>query len=77
MATLSTLQSDLATYRAARDKILNGQSYTIGSRQLRRPDLAEVEKRIEQLEYRIAMLDNNSGRIKSTNVIFGGVYGGS
>ncbi len=72
MATLTELQTDLQNYKTARDKILNGQSYTIGSRQLRRPDLAEIEKRIEYLEHRIAMLDNNSGRIKTTNVIFGG-----
>ncbi len=72
MATLSELQTTLAAYKAARDKILSGQEYSIGGRRLRRPDLAEVEKRIEVLESRIAIIQNNSGKIKTSHAVFGG-----
>jgi hypothetical protein len=71
MADLSTLQEDLAAYRAARTKILSGQEYSIGGRRLQRPDLQAVEKKIEELEARIAILQN-SGRIKTSTAIFGG-----
>jgi len=74
MANLTTLQSDLALYRAAREAILTGQEYTIGSRRLRRPDLAVIEKKIEELETRIAMLDKG-GRINTGHVVFGGHRG--
>lgn len=74
MANLTTLQSDLALYRAAREKILTGQEYSIGSRRLRRPDLSEIERKITELETRIAMLDNG-GRINTGHVVFGGHRG--
>ena len=74
MANLTTLQSDLALYRAAREAILTGQEYTIGSRRLRRPDLATIEKKIEELETRIAML-SKGGRINTGHVVFGGHRG--
>ena len=72
MATISELTETLNAYKAARTKILNGQEYSIGGRRLRRPDLAEVEARIRELETRILLLENNSGRIKSTSAVFGG-----
>ncbi len=71
MATISELQEDLQAYRSARNAILTGQEYTVGSRRLRRADLAEVNKAIKELEYRIAML-GNSGKIKTNHAIFGG-----
>ena len=70
MTTLSTLQEDLAAYRAARLKILEGQEYSIGSRKLRRPDLAVIEKTIRELETRIAMLQGD-GKIKTSHAVFG------
>jgi hypothetical protein len=70
MTTLATLQEDLAAYRAARLKILSGQEYWIGSRKLRRPDLAVVESTIRELETRIAMLQND-GKIKTSHAVFG------
>jgi len=70
MTTITQLTQDLNMYRSAREKILLGQEYSIGGRSLRRPDLALVEKKIQELEARIAMA-NNSGKIKSRNVIFG------
>jgi len=54
--TVAELENDLIPYRAARDKILAGQSVTIGDMQLRRPDLAMIEGRIKELEFRIARL---------------------
>ncbi|MFW5931352.1 MAG: DUF6148 family protein [Desulfosalsimonas sp.] len=72
MTTLSELKEDLSKYKAARDKILTGQEYTIGGRRLRRPDLAEIEKRIEVLEARILMMESNSGKIKTSHAVFGG-----
>ncbi|WP_028575037.1 hypothetical protein [Desulfonatronovibrio hydrogenovorans] len=74
MANLTTLQNDLALYRAAREKILIGQEYAIGSRRLRRPDLAEIEKKITELEARIAIVQRK-GRINTGHVIFGGHRG--
>ena len=74
MANLTTLQSDLALYRAAREKILTGQEYTIGSRRLRRPDLNFIEKKIEELEARISML-SSGGKILTGHAIFGGHRG--
>jgi hypothetical protein len=70
MTTLSTLQEDLVAYRAARLKILRGQEYWIGSRKVRRPDLALVENAIKELETRIAILQNN-GKIKTEHAVFG------
>ncbi len=74
MATLTTLQNDLVLYRQAREAILTGQEYAIGSRRLRRPDLAVIEKKIEELETRIAMA-GQSGKINTGHVIFGGHRG--
>ena len=74
MANLSTLQNDLALYRSAREAILTGQEYTIGSRRLRRPDLAVIEKKIEELEARIEMA-KKGGKINTGHVIFGGHHG--
>ncbi len=72
MATISELKTTLSAYKAARDKILTGQEYTIGGRRLRRPDLSEIEKRIAELEARLAMAENNSGKIKTAHAVFGG-----
>jgi hypothetical protein len=71
MTTLSTLQEDLVAYRAARLKILSGQEYWIGSRKVRRPDLALVENAIKELETRIAILQND-GKIKTEHAVFRG-----
>lgn len=71
METIAQIQNDLNLYRQAREKILLGQEYTIGSRKLRRPDLAVIEKSIRDLETRLAIA-SNQGRIKSASVVFGG-----
>lgn len=74
MANLTTLQSDLVLYRQAREAILSGQEYAIGSRRLRRPDLAIIEKKIEEIETRITML-SKGGKINTGHVVFGGHRG--
>lgn len=71
MTTISELQADLQAYRSARTAILTGQEYAIGNRRLRRPDLAEINKEIRELESRIAM-QSNSGKINTGHAIFGG-----
>lgn len=57
MASLETLQAELAAARAARLSILeNGQSMGYGSRQLADADLAEINRTIRTLEQQIAAL---------------------
>lgn len=51
---MSTATDLLALYLAAEAKILGGQSYTIGDRQLARADLAEVRRERKELERRVA-----------------------
>ena len=72
--SLASLQADLVNYRAARDAILTGQEYRIGSRMLRRADLSVIEKSIRDLETRIAMAAQGS-RINTGHVVFGGHRG--
>jgi len=52
--TLEELQAELQQYEAARDRILTGQSYSIGEMTLRRPDLKWIEERIKELRFQIA-----------------------
>ena len=73
MSDIKQLKEDLEIYRQARSKVLTGQEYTIGSRRLRRPDLAEIEKQIRALEYRIAIL-KSGGRVKTARPVLGGVH---
>ncbi len=47
----------LHEYYKAESKILNSQSYTLGSKTLTRADLKEVQKMIEKLENEIASLE--------------------
>lgn len=55
---LADLRERLALYRDAERKILQGQSYTIGSRQLTRTSLESVQKMIQNLETEIAALED-------------------
>ena len=73
MSDIKQLKEDLEIYRQARSKVLTGQEYTIGSRRLRRPDLAELEKQIRALEYRSAIL-KSGGRVKTARPVLGGVH---
>lgn len=54
---LEALNERLQLYLNAEEKILQGQSYTIGSRQLARADLATVQKKISDLQSQIDALE--------------------
>lgn len=72
MATLYELQQDLAAYKSARDKILNGgQSVRLGDRRIDRGDLQEIERKIQSLESRVAIAQNN-GKLGAFRPVFGG-----
>lgn len=53
------LQNRLELYYQCEEKILAGQSFTIGSRSLTRANLAEVTSMIKELEDKIAAIDAN------------------
>lgn len=52
------LQERLRAYYKAEEKVLLGQEYSIGTRTLRRADLAEIRKAIKDLENQISLIDN-------------------
>ena len=54
---LEELKERLDIYKNAEQKILQGQSYTIGSRQLTRASLPSVQKMIKELEAEIDVLE--------------------
>lgn len=54
---MDALWERLEIYRDAEPKILQGQSYAIGSRQLTRASLSSVQKMIKELETEIATLE--------------------
>lgn len=76
MSTITELQADLAKYKSARDRILDsGQDVRDSSgRRLTSADLDALEKRISDLEARIAIAGNN-GRVPGSSVVFGGHRG--
>lgn len=54
---LETLKRRLKEYYRAESKILEGQSYSIGSRQLTRTQLSSVQSKIKELEVEIEALE--------------------
>ena len=54
---LAIQKRHLEEYYDAESKILKGQSYTIGSRQLTRANLADVQKKIKELEAEVEALE--------------------
>lgn len=67
---LQRLKQRLEQYYAAEDAILGGaQSYQIGSRQLTRANLTEVNRMINYLEKEIADLESTKGRNRVIGVI--------
>lgn len=54
---LKSMRRRLDAYYEAEEKILKGQSYTIGSRELKRADLTAVQKEIKELEVKIEALE--------------------
>ncbi len=73
MATVTELQSELTTYKTARDNILQlGQDNSMSDgRQLTRADLKWIDTRISQLEHRISIAKND-GKVPSYQVLFPG-----
>jgi hypothetical protein len=67
MATLAELQTELATYKTARDAILAGaQSYSIAGRQLTRASLEYIQSKIEDLESSIYRRGTGPTRVVPT-----------
>lgn len=67
---IAFLKKRLEMYYEAEEKILQGQSYTIGSRTLTRTSLANVQSKIKELESEISALETrgNSKR-RSVRII--------
>ena len=59
----------LELYYEAERKVLRGQSYTIGNRQLTRANLAEIRKAIKELESELEQMQGRS-RGFSKRVVF-------
>ncbi len=60
---IQDVEDRLSLYRNAEKKILEGQSYSIGSRQLTRANLFDVQKKILELENELDALETK-GTIK-------------
>ena len=56
-------------YYEAERKVLRGQSYTLGNRQLTRANLSEIQKAIKDLENELEQLEGRS-RGFSRRVVF-------
>ena len=56
MERIERLQRRLDLYYKAEEAILTGQEYSIGTKKLRRADLAEVQNMIKTLEIEIKSL---------------------
>ena len=69
MLELPTTRERLALYLAAEKRVLLGQSYTIGNRQLTRANLAEIRKAITALKEEIA-LEEGTSRGFSKRIVF-------
>ncbi len=63
MAGLTQAQAEaqLALYIAAEEKVLSGQEYSIGSRRLKRADLAEIREGIQFWNAEVQRLSNGAG----------------
>ena len=59
----------LEIYYEAERKVLRGQSYTLGNRQLTRANLSEIRKAIKDLENELEQLEGRS-RGFSRRVVF-------
>ena len=66
---LETAQERLSLYYEAERRVLVGQSYTIGDRQLTRANLAEIRRAIDSLKDEIEQLMGRS-RGFSRRVVF-------
>jgi len=75
MATLQELQDDLAAFKAARLRILEGsQELRVGSQAYRFADLEVLNREIASLEARIALVRAQQGgnSLNATTAVFRG-----
>jgi hypothetical protein len=59
--TLEQAEKRLQQYLDAEEKVLNGQSYSIGERKMTRADLAEIRQGIQYWENKVARLSRGGG----------------
>lgn len=62
--TVQELERRLSLYLDAEAAVLRGQEYEIGDRRLRRADLAEIRKTIDDLQIQIDSMQLKTGRTK-------------
>lgn len=70
MATLTEVKAKLAKYEAAEDAVLDNQSYTVNGTTYTRADLQAIQRRIVQLENKVAVL--SGAGFGTQQVVFGG-----
>lgn len=66
---IKTLKVRLENYLEAERRVLSGQSYRVGSRELTRANLSDIRAAIEDISNQIEMLES-SGRGNIREVIF-------
>ena len=59
--TLAQAEAKLTTWMDAEDKVAQGQEYSIGSRRLKRADLAEIRQQITYWNSWVNKLTTGSG----------------
>lgn len=64
VVTLAQAQEKVTQYMDAIEKVLSGQSYSIGGRSLTRADLATLESGLDFWEKRVARLTRGGIRVK-------------
>ena len=62
--TLAEAEARLTAYLAAEEKVLSGQSYTIGDRTLTRANLKEIQEGSKIWDARVKGLSNGGIRIR-------------
>lgn len=62
MNKLQQVKNRLEMYYLAEEKILQGQSYSIGSRSLTRANLKEVQDKIKELESEVSALSTRGNK---------------
>ncbi len=63
--TLAIAEERLALYLAAEEKVLEGQSYRIGERELNRANLSHIREAIEYWDSRVKDMSSGGGRSRT------------
>ncbi|TAK45249.1 MAG: hypothetical protein EPO27_10540 [Betaproteobacteria bacterium] len=69
--TLAQAEAKLAAYLDAETAVLSGQEYTIGSRRLRRADLAEIREGVTFWNGKVAELSNGGAGVRVRGLTLG------